>query len=221
MNIELNDLDGRVARLAALADPVRLAIVDRLTPGDAAPVELRRALGISSSLLAHHLRILENAGFITRHRSEADGRRSYLRLNDAAVDGLLPSPELAARRIVFVCTGNSARSQLASALWRTASDIPGTSAGTKPAEHIAAGARRIAQRHGLLLDARPRPVSEVIGDGDVVVTVCDAAHEEFGGALHWSVPDPVEAGTDDAFDAAYKDLSARVRLLAPRVRRAA
>ena len=220
MNTELIGLDGRVARFAALADPVRLGIVDTLTLGDAAPVELQHALGISSSLLAHHVRILENAGFITRHRSQADGRRSYLRLAPGAVDGLLPAPELSATRLVFVCTRNSARSQLATALWREASDIPGASAGTEPADRIAPGAQETAARHGLLLDDRPRSVGEVIDESDLVVTVCDSAHEEFGGALHWSVPDPVAAGTDEAFDAAYEDLASRVQHLAPRVRRA-
>ncbi|MDR7329830.1 arsenate reductase/protein-tyrosine-phosphatase family protein [Corynebacterium guangdongense] len=219
MNLERIGLGDRVARLAALADPVRLGIVDTLTLGDAAPVELQHALGVSSSLLAHHVRILEKAGFLTRHRSQADGRRSYLRLAPGAVDGLLPAPELTATRLVFVCTGNSARSQLATALWREASDIPGASAGTEPADRIAPGAQEVAARHGLLLDDRPRSVGEVIGDSDVIVTVCDSAHEELGGALHWSIPDPVAVGTEEAFDAAYEDLAHRVRRLAPRVRR--
>lgn len=58
MSTEQLDLSGRVARFAALADPVRLRIVDLLTLGDLAPVELQDQLGISSSLLAHHLNSL-------------------------------------------------------------------------------------------------------------------------------------------------------------------
>ena len=58
-----------------------------------------------------------------------------------------------------------------------------------------------------------------------MVTVCDNAHEEldrtadqrYGHRLHWSVPDPVRAGTDEAFDHAYDDLARRVTQLAPRL----
>ena len=57
---------------------------------------------------------------------------------------------------------------------------------------------------------------------DLVVTVCDRAHEELGAAsqVHWSVPDPVVAGTRAAFDLAYDELATRVRLLAPLVEQA-
>jgi len=65
----------------------------------------------------------------------------------------------------------------------------------------------------------PRHVSDVRHDGDLVVTVCDLAHEELGGlaAVHWSVPDPVPAGNPDSFDTALAELGRRVGLLAPRV----
>jgi len=213
-------LEGRATRYAALADPVRLRIADLLTLGDVAPVEVQRELGISSALLAHHLGVLERAGFLTRTRSEADRRRTYLRLAPAAFDGLLPTPALAARRVVFVCTGNSARSQLAAALWRRASEVPATSAGTHPAERVEPGAIATAERHGLVLpEAVPRALDGTLEPDDVVVTVCDTAHEELGGAgrLHWSVPDPVREGTDAAFDAAFDELAARIGELAPRV----
>ena len=82
------------------------------------------------------------------------------------------------------------------------------------------GAVAAARRHHLPLpEARPRHVSDVREDGDLVVTVCDLAHEELGGqaALHWSVPDPVRAGDPASFDAALAELGRRVSLLAPRV----
>ena len=65
----------------------------------------------------------------------------------------------------------------------------------------------------------PLHISEVRHDGDLVVTVCDLAHEELGGlaAVHWSVPDPVPTGDPGSFDAALAELSRRVGLLAPRV----
>jgi len=222
MTVEGTDLESRVARYAALADPVRLRIVDLLTLGDAAPVELEEELGISSSLLAHHVRLLEQAGFVARSRSEADRRRTYLRLAESGFAGLSPSVELAARRVVFVCTGNSARSQLAAALWHWATDVPVASAGTHPAAAIDPGAIAAASRHDLPLPASaPRTLDEVRRADDVVITVCDSAHEELGtaGRLHWSVPDPVPDGTDAAFDAAFDELAARVRALTPHVTR--
>jgi protein-tyrosine-phosphatase len=66
---------------------------------------------------------------------------------------------------------------------------------------------------------RPRQLSGTLDDGDLVITVCDRAHEELGqlAALHWSVPDPVPAGDPGSFDAALDDLSRRVGQLAPQV----
>ncbi|ACZ32344.1 transcriptional regulator, MarR family [Xylanimonas cellulosilytica DSM 15894] len=213
-------LEERVARYAALADPIRLRIVDLLTLGDVAPVELQRELGVTSNLLAHHVSVLERAGLVTRSRSEADRRRTYLHLVPGGFDDLLPTPTLAARRVVFVCTGNSARSQLAAALWERSSTVPATSAGTHPAERVDPGAIAAAERHGLALHGRaPRALSDVVSADDVIVTVCDSAHEELGGNghVHWSVPDPVPAGTPTAFDDAYDDLAARISALATQV----
>ena len=218
MNDERDDVAGRVARFAALADPVRLRIADLLALGDAAPGELQAALQVPSNLLAHHLGVLVAAGVVVRSRSRGDRRRTYLHLAAAAFDGLVPGPLVPVRRVVFVCTGNSARSQLAAALWHEASPIPVASAGTHPAVAIAPGAVAAAARHGLtLLAAAPRAVADVLHDEDLVVTVCDVAHEELrGGAgrLHWSVADPVPVGTDVAFDAAVDDLRRRVDTLA-------
>ncbi len=52
-----------------------------------------------------------------------------------------------------------------------------------------------------------------------MITVCDRAHEELANpaALHWSVPDPVPAGTNPAFEAAVRDLDHRVHGLAQRL----
>jgi len=208
---------------AALADPARLRITDTLADGDASPSELAGMLAMPSNLLAHHLRVLQEAGLVTRHRSEGDRRRTYLRLVPGALGALAGPPALtgrAARRVLFVCTANSARSHLAAALWRQASRIPAASAGTRPAGAIAPGALDAARRHELPLPVvHPRHVSDVRHDGDLVVTVCDLAHEELGGlaAVHWSVPDPVPAGNPDSFDTALAELGRRVGLLAPRV----
>jgi len=221
MNTEINgQLERRAAMHAALADPARLAITDTLADGDASPSELAAMLAMPSNLLAHHLRVLEDTGMVARHRSEGDRRRTYLRLVPGSLDGLAGPPGRAARRVLFVCTANSARSHLAAALWRQASTVPAASAGTRPAAGIARGAIDAAARRQLPLPRlRPRHVGDVRHDGDLLVTVCDLAHEELGGqaALHWSVPDPVPAGDPDSFDAALADLDRRVRLLAPRL----
>jgi protein-tyrosine-phosphatase len=211
---------ARVEKHAALADPARLRIVDLLTLGDLSPMELQAELGMASNLLSHHLRTLEAAGLATRHRSEADKRRSYIRLAAGALDGLVPGREHAASRILFVCTRNSARSQLATALWQQVSEIPATSAGTHPADRIAPGAISVASRHGVALaDLRPRGLDDVARAEDFVVTVCDNAHEEMPnvGGIHWSVPDPLRLNTEAAFESAYADIARRVSDLAPRL----
>jgi protein-tyrosine-phosphatase len=127
------------------------------------------------------------------------------------------------RRVLFVCTANSARSHLAAALWRRASDVPAASAGTRPAAAIEPGAIAAAERHHLpLRRLRPRHISEIRQDGDLVITVCDLAREELGQlvAVHWSVPDPVPAGDPASFDTALAELSHRVERLVPRIRAA-
>jgi ArsR family transcriptional regulator, arsenate/arsenite/antimonite-responsive transcriptional repressor / arsenate reductase (thioredoxin) len=212
---------GRRAILhAALADPARLAITDTLLAGDASPSELAAMLAMPSNLLAHHLHVLEQAGIITRRRSEGDRRRAYLRLVPGALDSLTAPAARAALRVLFVCTANSARSHLAAALWRRASDVPAVSAGTHPGAAIDPGAIAAAVRHGLPLPRlRPRHISDVRHDGDLVITVCDLAHEELAeaAAVHWSIPDPVPAGDPGSFDAALAQLADRVGRLAPRL----
>lgn len=157
---------------------------------------------------------------VSRSRSEADKRRSYLHLTEDALRGLTPGRVERASRVVFVCTANSARSQLAAALWSTHSSIPASSGGTRPAERIDPGAVAAADRHALALpDESPRALTSVLTDSDFVVTVCDNAHEELGvtGHLHWSIPDPVRVGTDDAFDTTYGELERRISELAPQL----
>jgi protein-tyrosine-phosphatase len=222
MSVERNSsLARRAAVHAALADPARLAFADLLLAGDASPSELAGMLAMPSNLLAHHLHVLEQAGVITRRRSEGDRRRTYLRLVPGALDPLTAPPARTAGRVLFVCTANSARSHLAAALWRrTSSSIPAASAGTHPGLAIDPGAIAAARRHRLPLPRlRPRHISEVQQDDDLVVTVCDMAREELGSqaAVHWSVPDPVPASDPAGFDATVADLSGRVGRLAPRL----
>lgn len=220
MTIELASLQERARIHAALGDPARLAIVDALTLGDASPGEIAHDLGMPTNLVAHHVKVLTEAGLVVRGRSEGDRRRTYLRLRPEALATLTPPPLTDVGRVVFVCTRNSARSQLAAALWASRAGTPATSAGTKPASRVHPRAVAVAHRHGLHLDPTGTAhITQVAHDGDLVIAVCDNAHEELTGPvrprLHWSVPDPVRVDTDAAFEAAFTDLAARVDRLAP------
>jgi ArsR family transcriptional regulator, arsenate/arsenite/antimonite-responsive transcriptional repressor / arsenate reductase (thioredoxin) len=221
MNSDLtSDLERRATLHAALADPARLRITDTLLAGDASPSELAGMLAMPSNLLAHHLHVLEQAGILTRRRSEGDRRRTYLQLIPGVLDSLGPPSARPALRVLFVCTANSARSHLAAALWRRAGTVPAASAGTHPAAAIDPGAIAAAGRHRLPLPRlRPRHISDVRQRGDLMITVCDVAHEELAeaAAVHWSIPDPVPAGDPASFDAALAQLADRVGRLAPRL----
>jgi protein-tyrosine-phosphatase/DNA-binding transcriptional ArsR family regulator len=209
---------------AALGEPIRLAITDRLALGDVSPGRLAKDLRMSTNHLAHHLRTLQEAGLIRRVRSEGDQRRSYVQLvlDDPLVTALTAPADTrlkgGAERVVFVCTRNSARSQLAAAAWARASIVPGTSAGTHPAARVHPRAVRIGRRHGLELDAtRTADVVDVARPGDLLVAVCDNAHEELAAGqaeLHWAVPDPVRLDTDQSFETAYAQITLRVERLA-------
>lgn len=220
MLTELNsDAGRRAAVFAALADPVRLAIVDHLLLADASPSELGAVLVIRSNLLAHHLNQLKKNGLVRQSRSEADGRRSYLSLNREALESLVPRMERRAQRVVFVCTQNSARSQLAAAIWNRRSELPATSAGTHPAARVHPGAVAAARRHKLHLRPHtPRYLRDVLAAGDLVIAVCDNAHEELPSELkrlHWSVADPARTARAEAFDAAVSELTERIHHLVP------
>ena len=230
----MDDLVLRAARHAALADVSRLRVVDLLAVGDASPRELQGELGMTSNLLAHHLGVLERVGLVARRRSEADRRRSYVSLVAAALPAGVATPALwrvagatgstgaeGAEGIVFVCTANSARSQLAAALWnaRPGTRPRATSAGTHPADSIAERAVAAAGRRGMRLVGRPTELDVGSIGSSVVVTVCDRAHEELvrhearlGTAVHWSVPDPVRIDTDEAFEATLDELETRIDL---------
>ena len=217
---ESGTLERRAAVHAALADPARLRITDALAEGDASPSALAAMLAMPVEPAGASPARAGAGRDHRRHRSEGDRRRTYLRLIPGSLDALASPPGRAARRVLFVCTANSARSHLAAALWRQASKVPAASAGTHPAAAIDPGAIAAAGRHHLPLPRlRPRHISEVLGDGDLVVTVCDLAYEELGGlaVVHWSVPDPVPAGDPGVFDAALDELAGRVARLAPRL----
>jgi len=209
-----NSVEERASVHAALGDPVRLAMVDELAVSDRSPIELRRLVGIESNLLAHHLDVLEGVGLIERSRSSGDGRRRYVHLRRDALDGLVLGRPVDIGPALFICSANSARSQLAAALWSELTGAPADSAGTHPAEQVHPAAVAAATRAGLdLSSAEPRELTAGAALPPLVITVCDQAHEEVAGDgtwLHWSIPDPVPVGTKAAFDAALRELRERI-----------
>ncbi|MEV4518025.1 helix-turn-helix domain-containing protein [Dactylosporangium sp. NPDC049525] len=218
MTTDLSSVERRARIHAALGDPARLAIVDTLVLGDASPGEIARALDLPTNLVAHHVNVLHGAGLLVRVRSEGDRRRTYLRLEPDALASLAAPVLAQVPRVVFVCTHNSARSQLAAAIWTDRAGIPAASAGTHPAARVHPRAVAVARRHGLRINATGTAhVADVVHDTDLVVAVCDNAHEDLTQGvrprLHWAVPAP--ADTDAAFEATFAELAGRIDRLAP------
>ena len=214
--MDVNELGMRAARHAALGDLARLTIVECLFTSDRSPKELGSKLGLASNLLTHHLDVLEAVGLIVRFRSAGDARRKYVRLVRASLVSLRMTGEFPQRSMLFLCSHNSARSQLASALWTARTGRPATSAGTHPASRVHRGAIAAARRAGLRLEGSvPRLIGDISPEVQVV-TVCDRAHEELDPApdwWHWSIPDPVGVGTPAAFDEVLADLDTRITSL--------
>jgi protein-tyrosine-phosphatase len=121
---------------------------------------------------------------------------------------------LPAQRVVFVCTRNSARSQLAAALRADRSIVPAASAGTHPGPCVRRRAIDTAGRHEITLrPGRTAHIRGVVRPADLIVAVCDSAYEVLRHRyryryryrrLRWPVPDPAPADTDDAFERALR-----------------
>jgi ArsR family transcriptional regulator, arsenate/arsenite/antimonite-responsive transcriptional repressor / arsenate reductase (thioredoxin) len=213
----VESITGRAAVHAALGEPVRLAIVEDLAASDRSPTELAARFSVPSNLLAHHLDVLEDVGLIERFMSAGDRRRRYVRLVRAPLAQLGVATARPTGRVVFVCSHNSARSQLAAALWTARTGAAATSAGTHPADHVHPEAVAAGARAGLDLSRAEPRMFAATGPTELVVTVCDQAHEELDpepGWWHWSLPDPVADGRSTAFDAVITELDDRIRAVA-------
>jgi protein-tyrosine-phosphatase/DNA-binding HxlR family transcriptional regulator len=214
------ELERRAALHRALGEAHRLAVVDALALSDRSPSELAALTSLPSNLLAFHLDVLEDAGLIARHVSEGDRRRRYVRLEARALALLSAPADVPTTSPLFVCTANSARSQLAAALWEARTGRPAASAGHAPADAVDPRAIEVAAEHGLdLRDRRPLGYDELPYEPDLVVAACDRAMEAGPPfdvpVLHWSIPDPV--GRDRAaFAAVFAELADRVAHLAAR-----
>jgi arsenate reductase len=130
--------------------------------------------------------------------------------------------------ILILCTGNSARSQIAEALIDTRGEgrVAVASAGSHPAERVNPFAVRVLQERGIDWQGRaPQSVHGLESDPwDLVITVCDNAREacpifpHARASVHWGMPDPAEvAGSDReklaAFEETLRALQGRVGAL--------
>jgi len=204
---------------------VRWRLLRELVRSDRAVWELTELVDEPQSLVSYHLRKLRDGGLVFARRSAADGRDTYYAVDlascqrelQAAGGGLHPALRLAPvspgdmktarsrrkRRILFLCTGNSARSQIAQALLEhmSAGAVEGRSAGSRP-KPLHANAVRVMRRRGIDISTnRTKHLDEFVDERfDMVVTLCDRVREicpEFPShpqLVHWSIPDPAREG---------------------------
>lgn len=230
---------------------VRWQLLSELARSDRRVGELCDRTGRPQSLVSYHLRRLREGGLVSTRRSAADGRDTYYALDLARCGELLASagaalhPGLGAilqpparttrararARVLFLCTGNSARSQIAEALCeqRSGGAVRAASAGSHP-KPLHPNAVRVMRERGLAVQGRrPKHLSELSARRfDYVVSLCDRVREvcpEFPGAperVHWSIPDPArEPGSDEqtlpAFERTAGELDTRVGFLLARI----
>jgi ArsR family transcriptional regulator, arsenate/arsenite/antimonite-responsive transcriptional repressor / arsenate reductase (thioredoxin) len=223
--------------------PLRWRLLTELAGGDLRVRELVTLTGQPQNLVSYHLRLLRDGGLVTAARSSFDGRDSYYHLSlERCAEALAatgtalhpalrltpsppppnPSPPTA---VLFVCTGNSARSPIAEALLRrhTGGRVEAASAGTLPKPHLHPHAARVLRdEYGIdLAPQRPRHLDTLTGRRfDYLITLCDKAREarrDLAGAVHarrvhWSIPDPADY---PAFVRAAADIDTRIRHLLP------
>ena len=211
--------------------------------------ELTRVVGQPQGLVSYHLARLRAGGLVSSHKSSFDGRAAYYRVHldrcgellaatGAALhpglrrSGRLPSagPVVGERRrveVLFVCTGNGTRSQIAEALLRERArdTVEVVSAGSHP-KPIHPNAISVLAELGIdISDAQSKPIAQFSGHHfDYVITLCDKVREicpEFPGqrrAMHWSIEDPSRLpgtlrATLPAFRAVAADLESRIGFL--------
>jgi protein-tyrosine-phosphatase/DNA-binding transcriptional ArsR family regulator len=232
--------------LRVIADPHRWAIVSQLALSDRRVGELTEMVGRPQNLVSYHLRELRDAGLVSSRRSSLDGRDTYYRLNlnrcsqlfahsaEALHPALrlVPDPVAPQRRgrvpkVLFLCTGNSARSQIAEALTveRSGHTVRARSAGSHP-KPLHPNAVRVLAERGIDIAGNAtkhlRSVARLRFDR--VITLCDKVRDvcpEFPEGVttaHWSIADPAAAGDTDeatypAFRAVADELETRIDLL--------
>ncbi len=226
--------------------PLRWRLLTELARTDRQVRELTGLLGQPQSLVSYHLGRLRAGGLVSARRSSADGRDSYYRIDLArcrellAETGLALHPGLALQpglaparpvrvrtRVLFLCTGNSARSQMAEALLGQLADgtVEAASAGSHP-KSLHPEAVRIMREHGIDISGRrSKHLEEFAGQRfGYVITLCDRVREvcpEFPGhpqLIHWSIADPAgEADPGAAFRRVAAELRTRIGFLLARI----
>ena len=231
--------------LQLVADPQRWALLQALARSDQRVGELSSLVDKPQNLVSYHLGELRSAGLISSRRSAADGRDSYYRIDMAqcaeqfAKAGLglhpglamsrLPTDVTARRRrsrVLFLCTGNSARSQIAEALLeqRSAHTIEARSAGSNP-KPLHPDAVRVMAARGIDIAGRPSKHLDRYARTrfDWVVTLCDKVKEvcpEMPGqpaSAHWSMADPAADSTYAAFVRTADEIEERIEYLIARI----
>jgi ArsR family transcriptional regulator, arsenate/arsenite/antimonite-responsive transcriptional repressor / arsenate reductase (thioredoxin) len=224
---------------------VRWRLMQELVRSDRAVSELTTLVDEPQSLVSYHLRQLRDGGLVSARRSSADRRDSYYTLDlpacgralRTAGGALHPAFHVASvtppaatvgrrrrRRVLFLCTGNSARSQIAEALLEAMSGgtIEARSAGSNP-KPLHPNAVRVLRARGIDISAnRTKHVDELVAQHfDEVITLCDRVREvcpEFPAhpeLVHWSIPDPALEGSTDresypAFERTADELATRI-----------
>lgn len=217
------------AILGLAGHPLRWRLLDELSRSDRTVRELVDRLGQPQSLVSYHLGRLRSAGVVTSRRSSADGRDAYQSLDLPRLGELLgeagallhpglrtrpaPPDRIPARpdgpvRVLFLCTGNSARSQMAEAFARHRSDgaVEAASAGSRPKPVHPEAVRVLRDRHGIDIAGQASKHLDVFAGErfDHVITLCDRAreacpeHAGHPGAAHWSIPDPTAGNPSPA-----------------------
>jgi protein-tyrosine-phosphatase/DNA-binding transcriptional ArsR family regulator len=228
--------------------PIRWRLLSELGRSDRRVRELCALLSLPQNLVSYHLGRLRAERMVACRRSSADGRDAYYRLEldrcgellasaGAALHpglGLVPSAPHSsvahrrrATRVLFLCTGNSARSQIAEALAERLGRgaISARSAGSRP-KPLHPNAVRVMGARGIdIAGRRSKHLDEFAGERfDYVITLCDRVREvcpEFGGhpnLIHWSVADPAQSGDTDeqtypAFERTADELALRIPFL--------
>jgi protein-tyrosine-phosphatase/DNA-binding transcriptional ArsR family regulator len=235
--------------LKLLAHGLRWQLVEALARSDRRVQELVQLVGEPTNLVSYHLRQLRSQALVTEHRSAADGRDVYYSLDldrmkllylatgESLHPGFATRPGAVAKdgetaparrvRVLFLCTHNSARSQMAEAILRELGEdrVEAASAGTEVTRVHPLAVHEMADRGMDIRGWRSKHMNEFVGERfDYVVTVCDNAREScpiFPGdpeRIHWSIPDPSavegeEKKRREAFKRAADELTTRIRYL--------
>ena len=220
--------------------PLRWRLLSELAESDRRVRELTGELGKPQSLVSYHLGLLRSGGLVSMHRSSFDGRDAYYSLNLQRYGGLLtatgafasPRPRRAGTlRVLFLCTGNSSRSQIAEALAVQLSGgrLEAVSAGSNP-KSLHPNAVRVMRERGIDISGNQTKSLTIFTRRrfDYVISLCDRVREvcpEFPHepeTIHWSIPDPAAVPGDDdetypVFEQTAAELEARIRFLLHRI----